>query len=67
MDDEHGVFWVFVITDDENVIEVNKVLSLSVIFKGEEMRYQAKDWHEVYELYHLLLNQKFDEISQLIK
>ena len=24
MDDEHGAFWVSVITDDENVIEVNK-------------------------------------------
>ncbi|MEJ5104358.1 hypothetical protein [Chryseobacterium sp. MYb328] len=26
MDDEHGVFWVSVITHDENVIEVNKDL-----------------------------------------
>lgn len=24
MDDEHGAFWVSVITNDENVIEVNK-------------------------------------------
>ncbi len=24
MDDEHGAFWVSVIIDDENVIEVNK-------------------------------------------
>ena len=29
MDDEHGAFWVSVITDDENVIEVNKDLTLS--------------------------------------
>ena len=43
MDDEHGSFWVSVITDDENVIEVNRDLSLSLIFQGQETRYQAKD------------------------
>lgn len=32
VDDEHGAFWVSVITDDENVIEVNKDLSLFVNF-----------------------------------
>jgi rRNA maturation endonuclease Nob1 len=36
MDDEHGAFWVSVITDDENVIEVNKDLTLSLIFEGQK-------------------------------
>ena len=35
MDDEHGAFWASVITDDENVIETNKDLQLSIIFDGE--------------------------------
>jgi hypothetical protein len=39
MDDEHGASWVSVITEDENVIEVNKDLSLSVIFEGQETKY----------------------------
>ena len=30
MDEEHGAFWVSVITDDENLIEANNDLSLSV-------------------------------------
>jgi len=67
MDDEHGTFWVSVITDDENVIEVNKDLSLSVIFEGQETRYQAIDWKEVAKLYKLLLNEKFDEIVSIVK
>jgi len=66
MDDEHGAFWVSVITDDENVIEVNKDLSLYVIFDGQQTNNQAKDWNEVTELYKLLLNEKFDEIAERI-
>ncbi|MBL0020191.1 MAG: hypothetical protein IPP17_28110 [Bacteroidetes bacterium] len=67
MDYEHGAFWVSVITDDENVIEVNKDLTLSVIFEGKETRYRAKDWEEVSELYGLLLHEKFDEIAARVK
>ncbi|WP_330745901.1 hypothetical protein [Chryseobacterium sp. CP-77] len=67
MDDEHGAFWVSVITDDENVIEVNKDLSLFVIFKGQQTNYQAKNWNEVTELYKLLLSEKFDEITEKVK
>ncbi|WP_313091464.1 hypothetical protein [Chryseobacterium flavum] len=66
MDDEHGTFWVSVITDDENVIEVNKDLSLFVIFEGQQIQYQAKDWKEVIELYNLLLSEKFDVITERV-
>lgn len=67
MDNEHGAFWISVITDDENVIETNKDLSLSVIFDGQETRYQASDWKEVVELYKLLLQEKFEEITSRVK
>lgn len=67
MDDEHGAFWVSVITGDENVIEVNKDLSLSVIFEGQETKYQATNWNEVSELYKLLLLEMFDEIKSRVK
>jgi hypothetical protein len=67
MDYEHGAFWVSVITNDENVIEVNKDLTLSLIFDGQETKRQAKDWKEVSELYGLLLNEKFDEIAARVK
>lgn len=66
MDDEHGAFWVSVITVDENVIEVNKDLSLSAIFQGDEIKYQANDWNEVNELYSLLLKKEFHEVKQRI-
>jgi rRNA maturation endonuclease Nob1 len=67
MDDEHGAFWVSVITDDENVIEVNKDLSLTAIFEGQETKYQAANWKEVKEFYNLLLLEKFDEIRMKLK
>jgi len=67
MDDEHGAFWVSVITDDENVIEVNKDLSLTVIFEGQEIKYQATDWNEVAELCKLLLLEKFNELASRVK
>lgn len=66
MDDEHGAFWVSVFTDDENVIEVNKNLSLSIIFQGEETQYQATDWKEVEKLSYLLLQEKFEKIKKII-
>nr|WP_315035180.1 hypothetical protein [uncultured Chryseobacterium sp.] len=67
MDDEHGAFWVSVITDDENVIEVNKNLSLFVVFEGQQTKYQATDWNEVAELCKLLLLEKFDVITSKVK
>lgn len=67
MDDEHGAFWVSVMTDDENVIEVNKDLSLFVIFEKQQTQYQANDWNEVHELYKLLLKEKFDVITEKVK
>lgn len=66
-DDEHGAFWVSVITDDENVIETDKYLNLAIVFEGNQSAYKAKDWLEVKELYKLLLDEKFGEIKQRIK
>jgi hypothetical protein len=67
MDDEHGAFWVSVISNGENVIIVNKDLLLSVIFEGVETKHQATNWDEVKELCHLLLLEKFNEIKVRIK
>ncbi len=67
MDDEHGAFWVSILTEDENVIEVNKELQLSFIFDGIESKYQATDLNEVKDFYKLLLTKNFEEIKQKIK
>ena len=66
-DDEHGAFWVSVITDDENVIETDKELNMAIVFDGNQSNYKAKDWLEVKEFYKLLLTENFDEIKQKIK
>lgn len=66
-DDEHGVFWVSVITDNENVIETDKHLNLAIEFDGNQSNFKAKDWLEVKEFYKLLLDENFDAIKQRIK
>ena len=66
-DDEHGAFWVSVITDDENIIETDKNLNLAIVFEGNQSNYKAKDWLEVKEFYKLLLTENFDEIKQKIE
>ena len=65
-DDEHGAFWVSVITDDENIIETDKNLNLAIVFEGNQSNYKAKDWVEVKEFYKLLLDENFEEIIQKI-
>jgi len=67
MDDEHGAFWVLVFTEEENVIEVDKDLSVIFLYKGIENNYQASDWIEVEELFNLLLQERFDDIIKKIK
>lgn len=67
MDNEHGAFGISFITNDEDVIEVNKDLLLSVIFEGAETRYQATNRDEVKKLYHFLLLEKFNEIKVMTK
>ncbi|MDH0675436.1 MULTISPECIES: hypothetical protein [Empedobacter] len=68
-DDEHGIFWVSIISDDdfENVIETSKSLDLIITFNEISTKYKAKDWNEVKELYKLLLEEKFDIIKTKIK
>ncbi|WP_106794490.1 hypothetical protein [Aquimarina sp. Aq78] len=66
-DDEHGAFWVSVIIENENVIETNKDLSLSIILDEEQMKFQAANWTEVEELFILLLDEKFIDIKNKIK
>ena len=68
MDDEHGAIWVSVIKNDENVIEVDKDLTLTIIFEEREpINAKLNSWQEVIDLYQLLLNQKFDDIINLLK
>jgi hypothetical protein len=70
MDDEHGAFWVSIITDYENVLEIDKSLRITAIFNPETdngTKYAAKDWQEIESLLLLLLDGKFEDIKQRIK
>ncbi len=54
------------ITDDENIIEINKDLNLSIIIGDKESKFQALDWSEVERLYTMLLNGQFEELKKKI-
>lgn len=66
MDDEHGAFWVSVIKEEENVLEVHKDLSVVGIFEVDANKQyfkQCKDVDEIKQLYSLLLNEDFEELK----
>jgi len=61
MDDEHGAFWVG--TEDENyVLEIGRSLKMSCIVNDQEIKYQAKSWEEVENVYELLLKEDFSDL-----
>lgn len=66
MDEEHGAFWVSVITEEENVIETDKDLQLAFVFGENVTSYKASNWNEVLDFYELLVNHKFDKIKTKI-
>lgn len=65
MDDEHGVFWVG--TEEEDyVLEIDKSLSMICIAHNQEIKYQAKSWREVEDIYELLLNEDYSGLINAI-
>ncbi len=70
MDEEHGAFWVSVIKDDENVLEVNKNLSVVGVFEDDTNKQYIKqciDFQEIEQLYSMLLNEEFDDLKRRLK
>jgi hypothetical protein len=67
MDEEHGAFWVAVIKNEENVLEVHKDLSVIGIFEedlNKEYRKLCRNIQEVEVLYSLLLNEEFSKLKK---
>lgn len=66
MDEEHGAFWVGLIKNDENVLEVHKDLGLFGVFEDEpgmQYRGQGKDWVEIEVLFQNFLADKMNELK----
>src|SRR5918911_1473157 len=61
MNDEHGAFWVG--TEEEAyVLEADKSLKMICIVNDQEIKYQAKSWKEVEDIYELLLKEGFSDL-----
>jgi hypothetical protein len=61
MDDEHGAFWVGLMKEEENVLEVHKDLELFGVFEEEpgiQYKGRGKDWNEIEKLFETFLADK---------
>lgn len=70
MDNEHGAFWVGLVKEDEDVLEVNKDLGLIGVFQdnpGVEFKGQGRDWDDIMKLYQTFLDGKTDIIKARLK
>lgn len=68
MDEEHGSFWISMLTEDqERVLVVNKDLNLIIINGEEEFPYQAKNFKDVKSILQLHIEKEFDKIKSFIK
>jgi hypothetical protein len=66
MDDEHGAFWVGLIKEDENVLEVHKDLEIIGVFQDKpdvELRGHGQDWDEVVTLFQSFLDDKTEIVK----
>jgi len=70
MDDEHGAFWVSVIISEENVLEVNKNLSVVGVFDDDpniQYQKQFKDLDEIQNLYSMLLHENIAQLKKKLE
>ena len=70
MDDEHGAFWVGIIKEQENVLEVYKDLRLLGIFEDEpgiQYSRHARDWGEVEVLFYTLMSDQIEVLKSQLK
>ncbi|HYI78085.1 MAG TPA: hypothetical protein VEW65_10740 [Chryseolinea sp.] len=66
MDDEHGAFWVGLMKEEENVLEVHKDLELFGVFEddpGIQYKGRGKDWSEIAKLFETFLAGKIDIVK----
>ena len=70
MDDEHGAFWVSIIKQNENVLEMSKNLMIIGVFEDEEAtQYKGvfKNIDEIIMIYEVFLNENFSEVKEILR
>jgi len=70
MDDEHGAFWVIVVNDDENVLEVHNDLELFGVFEDEpgiQYKGRGKDWNDIEALFQTFLANNIEIVKTQLK
>ena len=66
IDDEHGAFWVGIWDEEEYILEADKNLNLIGVFgteSGEQVKFKAKNWKEVEELFELFLDGQLETVK----
>ncbi|GAB3167645.1 hypothetical protein [Telluribacter humicola] len=67
---EHVAFWVGIFDEDEFILEADKDLNLTGVFGtelDEQIKFKAKSWEEVEELFTLFLDGEIEDVRTRLK
>ena len=70
MDDEHGAFWVSIIINDENILEMNKNLEIIGVFEDNNAVQFKKGFESIEEivaLYEIFLTEDFEKVKSILR
>lgn len=70
MDDEHGAFWVSIIINDENILEMNKNFEIIGVFEdNNDVQFKKKfeSIEEIIALYEIFLNEDFNKVKSILR
>ena len=70
MDDEHGAFWVSIIINDENILEMNKNFEIIGVFEdNNDIQFKRKfeSIEEIIALYEIFLNEDFNKVKSILR
>ncbi|MCY0968948.1 hypothetical protein [Chryseobacterium wangxinyae] len=70
MDDEHGAFWVSIMIEGENVLEMHKNFDVIGVFEdNENLQYKRnfKNINEIISLFEIFLTEDFTHVKTILK
>ncbi len=70
MGDEHGAFWVSIMIEGENVLEMHKNFDVIGVFEdNENLQYKRnfKNINEIISLYEIFLTEDFTHVKTILK
>lgn len=70
IDDEHGAFWVGIVSDIEFVLETNKNLTVIGVFSedlSKQIKVKFNNWNDIEDLYAEFLKYDFERVKSILE